>query len=523
MSKKSKVQQPQTTAAQLSAIVKACRDIMRKDKGLNGDVDRLPMLTWIMFLKFLDDMEIQRETEAKLEGNKYSSAIRPPYRWRDWAAKEEGITGEELISFINNQECVRPDGTRGPGLFIYLRSLEGTGTRRDRRNVIATVFRGTANRMLNGYLLRDVINKVNQIHFTSSDEIHTLSHLYESLLKEMQDAAGDSGEFYTPRPVIKFMVQVVNPRLGDIVLDPACGTGGFLVETFEHIRKQCKTIEDHKILQEETIFGGEAKSLPYLLSQMNLLLHGLDAPVIDSANSLRHSLKEIGDKDRVDVILTNPPFGGEEEKGIQGNFPEDKQTAETALLFLQLIMRKLRRSGHLGKKAGRGGVVVPNGTLFGDGVCARIKEELLKDFNLHTVVRLPNGVFTPYTNIPTNLLFFDRNGPTKEVWYYEHPLPEGRKTYSKTKPIQFDEFKPCLEWWKKREENEQAWKVKAEDVLKYDETGNLISVNLDIKNPNSKNDYEHMPPEQLVEDILSKEKKITEIMKDIKNLLGAKL
>ncbi len=520
MPKKTKVQQPQTTAGQLSAIVKACRDIMRKDKGLNGDVDRLPMLTWIMFLKFLDDMEIQRETEAKLEGNKYSSAIRPPYRWRDWAAREEGITGEELISFINNQECVRPDGSRGAGLFIYLRTLEGTGTRRDRRNVIATVFRGTANRMLNGYLLRDVINKINQIHFTSSDEIHTLSHLYESLLKEMQDAAGDSGEFYTPRAVIKFMVQVVNPKLGEIILDPACGTGGFLVETFEHIKKQCKTIEDHKILQEETILGGEAKSLPYLLSQMNLLLHGLDAPEIDSGNSLRHSLKELGDKDRVDVILTNPPFGGEEEKGIQGNFPEDKQTGETAMLFLQLIMRKLRRPGHLGKKGGRVGVVVPNGTLFGDGVCARIKEELLKEFNLHTIIRLPNGVFTPYTPIQTNLLFFDRSSPTNEIWYYDQPLPDGRKSYSKTKPIQFDEFKPCLEWWKKREENERAWKIKAEEVLKYDNDGNLISVNLDIKNPNAQNGYEHMPPEQLVEDIMMKEEKIKEMMADIKQLLS---
>ena len=236
-----------------------------------------------------------------------------------------------------------------------------------------------------------------------------MSHLYESLLKEMRDAAGDAGEFYTPRAVVKFMVQVVNPKLGETVLDPACGTGGFLVESFEHIRKQCKTVEDRRILQEETIVGGEAKPLPYLLSQMNLLLHGLDAPSIDPGNSLRHPLKDIGDNDRVDVILTNPPFGGEEEKGIQGNFPDDKRTSETALLFLQLIMRKLRRR----PKPGRAAVVVPNGTLFGDGVCARIKEELLKEFNLHTIVRLPNGVFSPYTNIPTNLLFFDRTGPTR--------------------------------------------------------------------------------------------------------------
>ena len=520
MPKKKIDKTPQTTASQLSAIIKSCRDIMRKDKGLNGDTDRLPILTWIMFLKFLDDMEMLKETESKLEGNKYVAAVKSPYRWRDWASKEDGITGEELIAFINNQECTRPDGSRGAGLFTYLRSLEGTGAKRDRRNVVATVFRGTANRMLNGYLLRDVVNKINQIHFTSSDEIHTLAHLYESLLKEMRDSAGDSGEFYTPRAVVKFMVQALNPRLGETVLDPACGTGGFLVEAFEYIKKQCKTIEDHKILQDETIFGGEAKSLPYLLCQVNLLLHGLDAPQIDSGNSLRHALKEMGDKDRVDVILTNPPFGGEEEKGIQGNFPEDKQIAETALLFLQLIMRKLRRPGHLGKKGGRAAVVVPNGTLFGDGVCARIKEELLKEYNLHTIVRLPTGVFSPYTGIATNLLFFDRNGPTEEIWYYEHPLPDDRKNYTKTKPMQFEELKSCLDWWKKREENERAWKIKAKDVLKYNDNGNLLSVNLDSKNPRAKSDYEHMDPEQLVEDILENEQKIINFVKEIKNFLS---
>jgi type I restriction enzyme M protein len=512
MPKKQKQQVPQTPASQLSSIIKACRDIMRKDKGLNGDADRLPMLTWVMFLKFLDDMEMMRETEAKVEGKKYVGVIKAPYRWRDWAAKEDGVTGEELISFINNQECIRPDGTRGPGLFFFLRSLEGTAIKRDRRNVVATVFSGTANRMLNGYLLRDVINKIGQIHFTSTEEVHTLSHLYESLLKEMRDSAGDAGEFYTPRAVVKFMVEAINPRLSETVLDPACGTGGFLVEAFDHLKKQCKTVEHRRILQEETISGGEAKSLPYLLCQMNLLLHGLDAPEIDPGNSLRHSLKEIGDKDRVDVILTNPPFGGEEEKGIQSNFPEDKQTAETALLFLQFIMRKLRRPGYLGKKdGGRAAVVVPDGTLSNGGVCARIKEELLKDFNLHTIVRLPNGVFSPYTPIPTNLLFFDRTSPTREVWYYEHRLPVDRKNYTKTKPVQFDEFKPCLEWWKHREEGEQAWRVPVEELLK--------DCNLDRKNPRSKEAVLHLPPQQLVSDLMEKEHRIMDIIKRIQGLI----
>ena len=227
---------------------------------------------------------------------------------------------------------------------------------------------------------------------------------------------------------------------------------------------------------------------------------------------MRVPLNEIGDKERVDIIMTNPPFGGEEEKGIQNNFPDDKKTSETALLFLQLIMRKLRRPVG-GKKPGRCGIVVPNGTLFGDGVCARIKEELLKDFNLHTIVRLPNGVFSPYTGIPTNLLFFNRSGPTKEIWYYEQPLPEGRKNYTKTKPMQFEEFEDCLKWWNNRNENERAWKVKAEDVA-------ANNYNLDIKNPNAKDDFEHMPPEQLAEDIIKKEQRISEIMAEIKQLLG---
>jgi type I restriction enzyme M protein len=349
-----------TTAQQLGSIVKSCRDIMRKDKGLSGDLDRLPMLVWVMFLKFIDDMEMIREQEAILKGERFRPAIEAPYRWRDWAAKEDGITGDNLISFINQDKAIRPDGQEGQGLFAYLRSLQSANGG-DRRDVIATIFRGTVNRMISGYLLRDMINKINAIHFSSSEEIHTLSHLYESMLKEMRDAAGDSGEFYTPRPVIRFMVAATDPRLGEKILDPACGTGGFLVESYKHLYEQCKTVEDLGVLQKDSIKGGEAKPLPYMLCQMNLLLHGIDYPDIDPENSLRFPLREIGDKDRVDVVLTNPPFGGEEERGILGNFPDDKQTSETTLLFLQLIMRKLRRT----PAPGRAGVVVPNGMLFG--------------------------------------------------------------------------------------------------------------------------------------------------------------
>jgi len=285
--------------------------------------------------------------------------------------------------------------------------------------------------------------------------------------------------------------------------------------------RQCQTVQDRKRLQENSLFGGEAKPLPYLLGQMNLLLHGLEYPQIDPENSLRFPLNEIGDRDRVDVILTNPPFGGEEERGILGNFPEDKQTAEPAMLFLQLIMRKLKRPGHGSEHGGRAVVVVPNGTLFGDGVYARIKEQLLTDFNLHTVVRLPNGVFAPYTSIPTNLLFFDRTGPTKTIWYYKIPLPEGRKNYTKTKPMQYEEFADCLAWFKRkrRNGNRHAWKVAAADVLKYDGR-QLVSCNLDIKNPNSVEALEHLPPEKLVDDILDKERRIVELMGEVKAVLS---
>lgn len=504
-----------TTAQSLGSLLKSARAIMRKDKGLNGDLDRLPLLTWIMFLKFLDDLEMQREEEAALSGKRFKPAIEAPYRWRDWAANTQGTTGDELLSFINQDETMRPDGSRGPGLFAYLRALSSSNGD-NRRDVIATVFGGVDNRMKSGYLLRDVINKVAGIHFTSSEELHTLGALYETMLREMRDAAGDSGEFYTPRPVVRFMVEVTDPKLGEAVLDPAAGTGGFLVEAFNHLAKQVKTVAERKTLQERSLGGYEPKPLPYLLCQMNLLLHGLDAPQIDPGNALRFKLTEIGEKERVDVVLTNPPFGGEEERGIQGNFPEDRQTSETALLFLQLIMRKLKRSRSAASRASRAAVVVPNGFLFGDGVSARIKEELLKDFNLHTIVRLPNGVFAPYTNIDTNLLFFDRSGPTSDVWYYEHPLPAGKKNYSKTAPIQFEEFAPLLGWWSKREENDLAWRVPSAELL-------ASGCDLDRKNPRAKADIMHIPPDQIAAGILQKEGRIAEIMSNIHGILTKRL
>jgi type I restriction enzyme M protein len=508
---------PVTTSQRLGSLVKTCRDIMRKDKGLNGDLDRLPMLTWVMFLKFLDDMERIHEDETQMERKEFRPIIDSPYRWRDWnrpnamVSADEGlhnpVTGDALIAFINQDEAVRPDGKRGAGLFAHLRSIQGREEGLDRRDVVATVFRETVNRMQSGYLLRDVLDKVNEIHFSSSEEIHTLGALYESMLKEMRDAAGDSGEFYTPRALVRMIVTAVNPEPGETILDPAAGTGGFLVEAYEHLRPLCKTVQDVERLQRETLFGIEAKPLPYLLCQMNLVLHGLETPQIDPLNALRFKVTEIGDRDRVDVIMTNPPFGGEEEKGIQRNFPEDKQTAETALLFLQLIIRKLRRPSDL-HAGGRAGVIVPNGTLSGDGVAARIKEELLDALHLHTIVRLPDGVFAPYTPIPTNVLFFDRSGPTTDIWYYEHPLPEGRRSYSKTRPLQFEEFEPLFHWWHERIETERAWKVPV-SVIRNN------GFNLDLRNPNRGEDLVHRAPHELLNELITSEEAMLTVLKDL--------
>ncbi|MEI6150635.1 MAG: N-6 DNA methylase, partial [bacterium] len=291
--KRAKQEQPQTTAQQIGSLISSARKIMRKDKGLSTDIDRLPLLTWVMFLKFLDDMEQIEESKAAMRGEKYRTAIEAPYRWRDWAAKETGITGPELLAFINQDEVMRPDETRGEGLLKHLRGLQGGNGAARRRRVIATVFKDISCRIQSGYLLRDVINKVNGIHFLAKEEVFTLGHLYETMLREMRDAAGENGEFYTPRAVVRFMVDAVNPRLGEKILDPACGTGGFLVEAYTHLEKQCKTVADRRALQDKSLCGGEAKPLPYLLCQMNLLLHGLEAPDIDSSNSLGVKITEL--------------------------------------------------------------------------------------------------------------------------------------------------------------------------------------------------------------------------------------
>jgi type I restriction enzyme M protein len=456
---------------------------MRKDAGLNGDLDRIPQLAWLLFLKAFDGLEENREiTDAK-----YRPAIDAPYRWRAWGADPNGATGDKLIEFVNTK------------LLPYLRGLSGTGAH-DPRDVLAAVFKETNNRMLSGYLLRDVVNKVNEINFASSDDIHTMAHLYESMLKDMRDAAGDSGEFYTPRPVIRFMVQQIAPQLGEVVLDPACGTGGFLVEALEELESKVGTTQQMRKLH-ENLRGVEKKPLPYLLGMMNLVLHGVGNPNVIRGNALGSPITQISRADRVDVVLTNPPFGGEEEKSIQANFPVDKQTAETAWLFLQLVIRRL-------KDGGRCGIVVPNGILFGDGVGGRIKQQLLTECNLHTVVRLPDGVFEPYTAIPSNLLFFDKTGRTKEVWLYEIAPPEGRKKYSKTKPMRFEEFAECQGWWSDRSENERAWRVPIADI-----EGN--GWNLDLRNPHGPEDLAHRRPAELLDELVQVEREILAVLEDL--------
>lgn len=505
---------PKTTAQRLDSVIKSARNKMRKDRELKTDLTRLPTLTWLMFLKFVDDMERIHEDEAVLARKKYRPLIDAPYRWRDWAADSAGITGPDLMSFINGERTTRVDGTEGAGLFAYLRTLRGNGEGRQRRDVVSAVFGDLRNFATSGYVLRDVINLVNDIHFDSTEDIQTLGRMYETLLREMRDAAGQNGEFYTPRPVVRFIVEVMAPKLGETVLDPACGTGGFLAAAFDFMKPQADTVEKQEILQRKTLRGGEDSSLPFLLAQMNLLLHGIEAPDIEFGNALRFKLTEIGERDRVEVILTNPPFGGEEETGILSNFPEDRRTSETALLFLQLIMRRLKRNG-----AGRAAVVVPHGILFGDGIAARIKADLLEQFNLHTIVRLPEGAFSPYTDIPTNILFFDTTGPTGEIWYWEQPLPEGRRKYSKTFPMQFAEFSESRAWWTKREEGSRAWKVIGSNLVVRDEQGRVVSVDLDIKNPHASEAADHREPDEILESAIEKESQVLSALSEIRALL----
>jgi|TARA_R110002050_G_scaffold76459_5_gene163246 type I restriction enzyme M protein len=487
----------------ISSAIKSIQDIMRKDAGVDGDAQRLGQMSWLLFLKVFD----AQEQELELELDDYREPIPEAFLWRNWAADNEGITGDELLDFVNDE------------LFPQLKNLTAPIDKNPRGFVVKAAFSDAFNYMKNGTLLRQVINKLNEIDFTDSNERHLFGDLYEQILKDLQ-SAGNAGEFYTPRAITKFIVAVTDPKLGESIMDPACGTGGFLACAFDHVKANyVKTADDHQTLQQQ-IFGVEKKQLPHLLCTTNMMLHGIEVPVqIRHGNTLNKPLSSWDEQ--VDVIITNPPFGGTEEDGIEKNFPSEFQTRETADLFLQLIIEVLAEPS-AGKEGGRAAVVLPDGTLFGEGVKTKIKKMLMDECNLHTIVRLPNGVFNPYTGIKTNILFFTKGTPTKDVWFYEHPYPAGVKNYNKTKPMRFEEFETELEWWgneadgfASRVENEQAWKVSIDDII-------ARNYNLDIKNPHVGEVISH-DPQTLLSDYAKQQADIQALRDQLKGILSAAL
>ncbi len=483
----------------ISSSIKSIQDIMRKDVGVDGDAQRIGQLVWLLFLKIFDD----REMEWELLDDNYKSPLPEQYRWRNWAANPEGMTGDELKSFIDNE------------LFPGLQNLDANASK-PAAYVVRGVFEDAYNYMKSGQLIRQVINKIQtSVDFNKAQERHAFGDMYEQLLRDLQNA-GNAGEFYTPRPVTEFMVRMVDPKLNDKVMDPACGTGGFLTCTIEHKRQHyVKTPEDERALQ-ASIHGVEKKPLPHLLATTNMILHGIEVPnQIKHDNTLARPLISWGPKDRVDCIVANPPFGGMEEDGIETNFPATFRTRETADLFLVLIM-------HLLKDGGRAAVVLPDGFLFGEGIKSRIKEKLLTECDLHTVVRLPNGVFNPYTGIKTNLLFFTKGRPTREVWFYEHQYPAGVKNYSKTRPMRVEEFAVEEAWWgseadgfASRVENEFAWKVSVADLQ-------ARNWNLDCKNPHVREQVSH-DPEALLARYAQQQSQIAQLREQLKTALAEAL
>jgi len=482
----------------LTSVIKSIQDVMRQDSGVDGDAQRISQLTWLLFLKVFD----AQEEELELTRDGYKSPIPEHLRWRNWATDAEGLTGEGLLDFVNAQ------------LFPKLKTLPGDIERNPRGFVVRGVFEDAYNYMKSGQLLRQVINKLNTIDFNRQAERHQFNDIYEKILKDLQ-SAGNAGEFYTPRAVTQFMVDMVNPKLGERVLDPACGTGGFLVCAIEHLRNQVKNAEDQATLQ-RSIGGFEKKQLPHMLCVTNLMLHDIEVPSqVVHGNTLERPYTSWAADQKVEVIITNPPFGGIEEPGIEQGFPADVRTKETADLFLVLIKRLLRDGG-------RGALVLPDGTLFGEGVKSRIKEQLLAECNLHTIVRLPNGVFSPYTGIKTNLLFFTKGEPTKEVWFYEHQYPAGVKNYNKTKPIRIEEFAVEKAWWGNeadgfagRVAGEFAWKVGIEAIK-------ASGFNLDQKNPHAGPQVSHDPNELLAE-YQRLQGQAQEIRDQLKSILSAAL
>jgi type I restriction enzyme M protein len=467
--------------------VKSIQDIMRQDVGVDGDAQRISQLCWIFFLKIIDDQD--QELEQLQKG--YRSPIPAKLQWRAWAADPEGMTGDALLAFINDK------------LFPTLKELSGAA-RDGRRRVVRDVFEDAYNYMKSGQLMRQVINKINGIDFNNLSERQHFGDIYEQVLTDLQ-SAGNAGEYYTPRAVTAFMADRIDPKPGEILYDPACGTGGFLTCAIRHMRERyVKTPAAERTMQ-GALRATEKKQLPHMLCVTNMLLHGIEDPsFVRHDNTLARPYTSYTQAERVDIVLTNPPFGGREEDGIESNFPKQFQTRETADLFLALIVRLLKPSG-------RAAVVLPDGTLFGEGVKTRLKEHLLEECNLHTIVRLPNSVFKPYASIGTNLLFFEKGTQTQTVWFYEHRVPEGQKAYSMTKPIRFEHFKPCIDWWDKREENEVAWKVTIDEIK-------ARGYNLDIKNPHTVEE-DHGDPAELLAKLNESEAATARLRDKLKTIL----
>jgi len=440
--------------ANVSAVISSIRNIMRQDRGISGDAQRLEQLGWMLFLKIMDD----KDQELEVIKDNYVSVIPEKFKWRNWATNSEGITGDELINFIDSTELTNK------GLFITLREIKSP-TNPKRALIVKEVFDGTNNYMKSGYEMRKVINKLNEIDFTKSEDKHVFGNIYESILQELRDA-GNKGEYYTPRAVTQLMTMMTDPKLGEKVLDPAAGTGGFLSAAIDHIRETyVKTVDDEAVLQ-NSITGWELKPVAYVLGLTNLILHEIDVPDYHYIDSLKKEYNSIGKKDQVDVILANPPFGASIADGVETNFPATYRCKESADLFVVLMLQLLKPNG-------RCAIVLPDGSIKGEGIKSRILEKLMTECNLHTIVRLPSTSFFPAT-VSTNLLFFDKGSPTTEIWYYQHKFPEGQKSYSKTKPLLVEEFDELKQWWSNRTENDNAWKVKVSDLVNWD---------LDIKNP----------------------------------------
>ena len=478
-------------------LVKSIQDIMRKDAGVDGDAQRISQLCWMFFLKIIDDQDQQLE----LMDPGYKSPLPKKYQWRTWAADPEGITGDELLAFVNDE------------LFPALKSLATSGASAERRRVVRDLFEDAYNYMKSGQLMRQVVNKIQQVDFNNLTERQHFGDIYEQLLADLQ-SAGNAGEYYTPRAVTAFMVDRIDPQPGETIFDPSCGTGGFLTCAIRHMRDRAvKTVKDEQKMQ-RGLRAVEKKPLPHMLCVTNMLLHSIEDPsFVRHDNTLARPYISYTAADRVDVVLTNPPFGGKEEDGIESNFPAHFQTRETADLFLALIIRLLKPSG-------RAAVVLPDGTLFGEGVKTRLKEHLLEECNLHTVVRLPNSVFKPYASIGTNLLFFEKGSPTKDIWFYEHRVPDGQKAYSMTKPIRIDHLAPCVAWWggptrKGRKETDVAWKVSADDVK-------ARGYNLDFKNPHTVAD-DHGDPLVLLASLDAAEEEASRIRDQLKAILAEAL